>query len=102
MVYGMEAILPVEVEIQSMRVLAEAELLEQEWASQRFKQLTLLDEKRMKSLHHMQIYQKRLVLAFNKKMCLTKIKEGDLVLKISRPRRWTREENSDPTGKDPT
>ena len=85
MVYGMEAVLPVEVEVQSMRVLAEAKLPESEWAAQRFEQLALLDEKRMKSLHHMQIYQKRLARAFNKKVRPTKIKKGDLVLKQSRP-----------------
>ncbi|PKI70943.1 hypothetical protein CRG98_008676 [Punica granatum] len=32
LVYGMEAVLPVEVEIPSMRVLAETELEEVEWA----------------------------------------------------------------------
>ncbi|PKI74765.1 hypothetical protein CRG98_004841, partial [Punica granatum] len=33
--YGMEAVLPIEVEIPSMRILAEAELEEAEWAKQR-------------------------------------------------------------------
>ena len=46
LVYGMEAVLPVEVQMQSMRVLAEAELPESEWAAQRFDQLALLDEKK--------------------------------------------------------
>ncbi|PKI60084.1 hypothetical protein CRG98_019519 [Punica granatum] len=32
LVYGMEAVLPIEVEIPSMRILAEAELEEAEWA----------------------------------------------------------------------
>ena len=81
LVYGMEAVLPVEDEIQSMRVLAEAEFPEREWTSQKFEQLALMDEKMMKSLHHMKIYQKRLARAFNKKMNPTKIKRGDLVLK---------------------
>ena len=93
LVYGMEAVLPVEVEIQSMRVLAEAELPEKEWTSQRFEQLALMDEKRMKSLHHMQIYQKRLARTFNKKVRPTKIKKGDLVLKQSKP------STTDPRGK---
>ena len=39
----------------------------------------------MKSLHHMQIYRKRLARAFNKKVRPTKIKKGDLVLKQSKP-----------------
>ncbi|PKI56708.1 hypothetical protein CRG98_022900 [Punica granatum] len=36
LVYGMEAVLPIEVEIPSMRILAEAELEEAEWAKQRY------------------------------------------------------------------
>ncbi|PKI67353.1 hypothetical protein CRG98_012250 [Punica granatum] len=35
LVYGMEAVLPIEVEIPSMRILAMAELEEAEWAKQR-------------------------------------------------------------------
>ncbi|PKI75958.1 hypothetical protein CRG98_003616 [Punica granatum] len=37
LVYGMEAVLPIEVEIPSMRILAEAELEEVEWAKQRLR-----------------------------------------------------------------
>lgn len=85
LVYGMEAVLPVEIEVQSMRVMIEAKLPGQEWASQRWAQLALLDEKRMKALYHMQLYQKRIARAFNKKVCTIMIKEGDLVLKQSRP-----------------
>ena len=85
LVYGMEAVLPMEVEMQSVRVLAETELPESEWAAQRFDQLALLDEKRMRSLHHMQLYQKRLARAFNKKVRPTKIRKCDLVFKQSRP-----------------
>ncbi|PKI53832.1 hypothetical protein CRG98_025773 [Punica granatum] len=36
LVYGMEAVLPVKVEIPSMRVLAESKLKEAEWAKQRY------------------------------------------------------------------
>ncbi|PKI58435.1 hypothetical protein CRG98_021193 [Punica granatum] len=52
LVYGMEAILPVEVEIPSMRVLAESKLKEAEWAKQRYKQLNLIDEKWLTALCH--------------------------------------------------
>ncbi|PKI34574.1 hypothetical protein CRG98_045035 [Punica granatum] len=50
LVYGMEAVLPIEVEIPSMRTLAEAELAEAEWAKQQYEQLNLIDEKRLKAL----------------------------------------------------
>ncbi|PKI67837.1 hypothetical protein CRG98_011770 [Punica granatum] len=52
LVYGMEAVLPIEVEILSMRILAEAELAEAEWPKQRYEQLNLIDEKRLKALCH--------------------------------------------------
>ncbi|GAU31576.1 hypothetical protein TSUD_53990 [Trifolium subterraneum] len=47
LVYGMEAVLPVEVEIPSMRVLMETELAEAEWCQNRYDQLNLIEEKQM-------------------------------------------------------
>ena len=60
LVYDMEAVLPVEVEIPSMRVLMEAELLEAEWVQSRYDQLNLIEEKRMTALCHKQLSQKRI------------------------------------------
>ena len=51
----------------------------------RLAQLTLLDEKRLKALHHMQLYQKRIARAYNKKIKSGKRKEGELVLKHTKP-----------------
>ena len=50
LVYGMEAVLPIEVEIQSLRVLMEAKLEEAEWVQAQYKQLNLIEEKRLKAL----------------------------------------------------
>ena len=47
--------------------------------------LTLLDEKRIKAMYHSQLYQKRIAWAYNRKIKLEKVKEGDLVLKLTRP-----------------
>lgn len=85
LVYGCEVVLPVEVEIQSMRVLLESKIPEYQWLESRLAQLMLLDEKRMKAMYHSQLYQKRIAQAYNKKIKLGKIKEGDLVLKLTRP-----------------
>lgn len=81
LVYGMEAVLSIEVEIPSMRVLMEAELSEAEWVQSRYDQLNLIEEKRMTSLCHGQLYQKRMKQAFDKKVRPREFKEGDLVLK---------------------
>jgi len=56
LVYGMEAVLPVEVEVPSMRVLMEAELSETEWVQSRYDQLNRIEEKHMTALCHGQLY----------------------------------------------
>ncbi|PKI36614.1 hypothetical protein CRG98_042995 [Punica granatum] len=81
LVYGTEAVLPIEVEISSMRILAEAELAEAEWAKQRYEQLNLIDEKRLKALCHGQCYQQRMARAFNAKVRHREFSPGDLVLR---------------------
>ena len=48
LVYRMEAVLPIEVEIPSLQVLMEATLEEAEWVQARYDQLNLIEEKRSK------------------------------------------------------
>ena len=48
----MEAILPIEVEIPSLRVFREVELEEAKWVQARYEQLNLIEEKRMKAICH--------------------------------------------------
>ena len=67
LVYGMEAILPIEVEIPSLQVLREVELEEAEWIQARYEQLNLIEEKRMKAICHGQLYQKRMMRTHEKK-----------------------------------
>ncbi|XP_040940645.1 uncharacterized protein [Gossypium hirsutum] len=55
LVYGMEAVLPIEVEIPSFRVLSELKLDEAEWIQSRYDQLNLIEEKRLKAIHHGQM-----------------------------------------------
>jgi hypothetical protein len=77
----MEVVLPVEVEISSLRVLMEAELLEAEWCQNRYDQLNLIEEKRMNALCHGLLYQSRMKQAFDKKVRPREFKEGDLMVK---------------------
>ena len=46
LVYGSKVVLPIEVEIQSLRVIVETKFLEIDWMKGRFEQLALIDEKR--------------------------------------------------------
>ena len=64
----MEVVLPIEVEIPSLRVLREVELEEIEWVQVRYEQLNLVEEKRMKAISHGQLYQKRMMRAHDKKI----------------------------------
>ena len=65
-----------------MRVLVETKVLEKDWAKARYEQLALINEKRVGAQYHAQGYQKRIARAFNKKVKLRNLKEGDLVLKV--------------------
>ena len=84
LVYGCEVVLPIKIEIKSLRVVMEAKTLENEWERKRYDHLVSLDEKRMDALFHTQITQRRLARAFNKKVKPEKIKAGNMVLKQSR------------------
>ncbi|XP_077246022.1 uncharacterized protein LOC143885858 [Tasmannia lanceolata] len=84
LVYGMEAVLPVELRIPSLRVMMEADLPESEWARARYQELQMIDKKRLRALYHAQGYQRRIEKAFNKKVKIRDLQKGDLVLKSYR------------------
>ncbi|RDY10553.1 hypothetical protein CR513_04924, partial [Mucuna pruriens] len=68
LVYDIEVVLPIEVEILSLRVIVEAELEDTKWIQSRRDQLNLIEEKQIKS-------------AFDKKVRSRSFKERDLVLR---------------------
>ena len=81
LVYRIEDVLPIEVEIPSLRVLREVELEEVEWVQARYEQLNLIEEKRMRTICHGQLYQKRMIRAYDKKSQPRQFQEKKLVLK---------------------
>ncbi|RVW33277.1 hypothetical protein CK203_107913 [Vitis vinifera] len=52
LVYGMETVLSVEIEMGSLRVALEQQISKIEWAQSRYDQLRLLDERRLRATHH--------------------------------------------------
>ena len=76
-----DAVLPIEVEIPSIRLLNEVKLDEAEWVQSRFDQLNLIEEKRLKAICHGKMYQRRMMRAHDKKVRPREFREGDLVLK---------------------
>jgi len=81
LMYGMEAVLPVEVEVPSLRVLSQSTLDEIEWMQQRHEQLNMIDEKRLQAMCHGQCYQRRVAKAFNRKVRPRHFEVNDLVLR---------------------
>ena len=81
MVYEIEVVLPFEVEVPSLRILAESGLEESEWAQARFDQLNVIEGKRLATMSHGRLYQSRVMYTFNKKVHPWKFSEGDLILK---------------------
>ncbi|XP_074293497.1 uncharacterized protein LOC141620557 [Silene latifolia] len=84
LVYRMEAIHPIELEVPSLTILLERQVPEADWIQARYDSLVLLDERRLNALYQVRLYQKRIERAFNKKVKPRKIKEGDLMLKSVR------------------
>ena len=79
--YDMEEVLPVEVEIPSLRILRDVELDENEWVQNQLDQLELINEKRLMDVCHGQVYQQRMRKAFDKRVQPQCYKPGDIVLK---------------------
>ncbi len=77
----MEAVLPIEVEIPSLRILKEAGLDDTEWVQSRLDQLNLIDKERLTTICHSQLYQRKMARAFDKNVRPREFQSGDLVLK---------------------
>ena len=82
--YGMEAVLPIEIEMGSLRVALEQQISEAEWARSHFDQLSILDERRLRATDHVQAYQRKMARAFIMRVKPRKFQKDDLVLKALR------------------
>ena len=83
-VYGMKVVLPVEIDIGSLRVALEQQISEAEWVQSRLDQLSLLDERRLRAADHIQAYQRKMACAFKKRIKPRPLQRGDLVLRVLR------------------
>ena len=84
LVYGMEAVLPIEIEMGSLRVTLEQQIFDTEWAQSRFDLLILIYERRLRAADHVQAYQRKMARAFKKRVKPKPLQRGDLVLRILR------------------
>jgi len=81
LVYGIEVVMSLETKILSLWILKDTELDESKWVILRFKQLNLIDEIRLATICHHQLYQSKMAKAYNRKVKPRVFKERDLVLK---------------------
>ena len=85
LIYGVEAVLPLERQIPSLRIAIQEGLTNEENAQLRLEELEALDEKRLEAQQRLECYQARLSRAFNKRVRPRSFQVGDLVLVMRRP-----------------
>jgi len=85
LVYGCEAVLPLEIQIPSLRVALTTKMTNEEKHQMRLQELKVLDDKCLQAQQKIELYQARITRAFNKKVKEQTFKKGNLVLAIKRP-----------------
>ncbi|KMT11045.1 hypothetical protein BVRB_5g111360 [Beta vulgaris subsp. vulgaris] len=85
LVYGVESVLPLEIQVPSLRIAIQENLTTEENAKIRLAELESLDEKRLEAQQKLECYQARLTRAFNKKVRVRSFQVGDMVLDVKRP-----------------
>ena len=68
LVYGVEAIVPLECQIPSLRIAIQEGLTEEENVKLRLQELEALDEKRLEAQQRLECYQAHLLGTFNKRV----------------------------------
>ncbi|KAA0055891.1 uncharacterized protein E6C27_scaffold438G00090 [Cucumis melo var. makuwa] len=84
LVYGVEAILPLEREIPSLRMAIQEELTTEDNARLRLQELEALEKKRLEAQQALECYQVRMSKAFDKQVRPRSFQVGDLVLVVRR------------------
>jgi len=79
--FGMEAVVPYEILIPSLRVQLNKEFSIDEHCSALLTQLELLDERRWSAANHARVYQNILACFYQKKVFERKFKVGEMVVK---------------------
>ena len=68
LVYGCEVVLPLEIQIPSLRIALTAKMKNEEKHRLRLQELEALDDKRLQPQQQIELYQTRISRAFNKKV----------------------------------
>lgn len=84
LVYGCEAVLPLEIQIPTLRVALTTNMTDEEKHKMLLVVLEKLLEKRLKAQPQIELYQARISAAYSKKVRVRTFKKGDLVLAVKR------------------
>ena len=68
LVYGCEAVIPLEIQMSSLRVALITKITSEDNDRLRLQELEALDKKRPQAQQHIELYQARISKAFNKKV----------------------------------
>ena len=71
--YGMEIVLPIEIEMGSLRVALEQQIPKADWAQARLDQLNLLNKRRLWAIDHVCAYQRKMARAFKSRVKLRQL-----------------------------
>ncbi|XXG47788.1 hypothetical protein AAC387_Pa02g2368 [Persea americana] len=85
LVYGCEAVVPLEVQIPSLRVSLQNEMTQENNVKLKLQELDNLDEKLLEALQSVKLYQARMAGSFDKRVRQRAHKKGNLVLAVKRP-----------------
>ena len=82
LVFGAEAVRPLEIQLPSLRVAVQCGLTTDQQAKQRFAELDGLDERRLEAKQRIELYQARMAESYNRTIRYKAYKPGYLVLKL--------------------
>jgi hypothetical protein len=85
LVYGSEAVLPLEVQLPSLRVAVHEEITNDEQIQLRFQELDALEEGRLQAVQNLELYRQNMVRAYDKLVKQRVFRKGELVLVLRRP-----------------
>lgn len=77
--------LPLKIQLLSLRVTVHAEIITKEKTSLRLGELDILDEDRLIAQQNPKLYRHQMSRAFNKQVRLQSFQKGDLILAILTP-----------------
>ena len=85
LVYGCEAVLPLEIQLPSLRVAIHDGLTQDEQVRLRFQELNALEERRLDAVQELELYRQNMARAYDKLVKRRVFRKGELVLVLRRP-----------------